>query len=320
MIVTDPAIAVEALAQGHLCAIPTETVYGLAADATNTDAIAQVFAAKGRPQDHPLIVHVGERSQVTDWITELPEWANTLLDAVWPGPLTIVGPRTSRALDAVTGGQDTVAVRMPDHEVTLQVLRTLASEHGVSGLVAPSANRFGHVSPTTAQHVAADLGDYLESHHGVILDGGPSRLGVESTIVLATGEQPVVLRPGGITRKDIKRITGLDVADSVDETPRVSGALASHYAPDAKVHLVSATDLARIQPSNKSGVIALTSIAVSDGFVELSRPATDSQYAFELYSALRAADEQELRDVYIVPPTDEELAEAINDRLKRAAH
>ena len=320
MIVTDPAVAVETLAQGRLCAIPTETVYGLAADATNPDAIAQVFMAKGRPQDHPLIVHIGDHSHVNDWITELPQWADTLISTVWPGPLTIVGQRTSRALDAVTGGQNTVAVRMPDHELTIEVLRTLAATHNIPGLVAPSANLFGHVSPTTAQHVEADLGEYLDAHHGVILDGGPSRLGVESTIVLATGDQPVVLRPGGITRKDIKRITGLDVADSVDETPRVSGALASHYAPDAKVHLVSESDLANITPSNTAGVIALTSVNVPKGFVELSRPSSDTQYAFELYSALRAADEQELRDVYIVPPTDEELAEAINDRLKRAAH
>lgn len=320
MIATDPTKAVEVLAQGNLCAIPTETVYGLAADATNPRAIAQVFTAKGRPQDHPLIVHINAVTQIHSWITKLPDWAHTLIDAVWPGPLTIVGPRTALALDAVTGGQDTVAVRIPDHALTLQVLSRLADEYDVPGLVAPSANKFGHVSPTTAQHVEADLGDYLSAHNGAILDGGPCRFGVESTIVLATGDQPVVLRPGGITRNEIKRITGLDVADSVDEAPRVSGALASHYAPDATVHLVTSTELAAATDAEAAGVIALASVEVPQHFIELSRPLNDAQYAFELYSALRNADARGLKKVYVVAPTDEELAEAINDRLKRAAH
>lgn len=320
MIVSDPFVAVDTLAHGKLCAIPTETVYGLAADATNEHAVSQVFLAKGRPQDHPLIVHIGNPSDVHLWIRELPQWAHTLIDHVWPGPLTIVGKRMPLASNSVTGGQDTVAVRMPDHALTLQVLRSLASDHNIAGLVAPSANKFGHVSPTTAQHVQQDLGTYLDLHDGVILDGGPSRLGVESTIVLATGDQPVVLRPGGITRKDIKRITGLEVADTIDDAPRVSGALASHYAPDARVHLVTADAIKRVTPGARIGIIALSHVEVPEGFTEISRPDNDAQFAFQLYSALRMADDAELSDVYVVPPTDEELAEAINDRLNRAAH
>lgn len=320
MITADPARAVKVLAQGNLCAIPTETVYGLAADASRESAISQVFSAKGRPSNHPLIVHIGQASVVNEWIQNLPEWAQLLIDEVWPGPLTVVGPRTTRALDSVTGGQDTVAVRMPDHVLTLGILDELASNHNIQGLVAPSANRFGHVSPTLAAHVEADLGMFLDAHGGLILDGGPCRLGVESTIVLATGAQPVVLRPGGITRKEIKHITKIDVADSFDEAPRVSGALASHYAPDAQVHLVDVLSLSSIPRSHTAGVIALSTVEVMDGFVELSRPTTDKQFAFELYSALRKADELGLENVYVVPPTDEELAEAINDRLKRAAH
>jgi L-threonylcarbamoyladenylate synthase len=161
-------------------------------------AVARVFAAKERPADHPLIVHVASASDVSEWITELPQWAIDLTNAVWPGPLTIVGPRTSLASNSVTGNQDTVAVRVPSHPIAQELLQQLKA-NGVKGVVAPSANRFGHVSPTSAAHVSADLGEYLNAHDDLILDGGDCQVGVESTIVLATGTQPVILRPGAIT-------------------------------------------------------------------------------------------------------------------------
>lgn len=316
MIVTDAHQATEVLARGSLCAIPTETVYGLGADAANPDAVAQVFAAKSRPTDHPLIVHVSSLDEAMLWISHFPQWAIELAKACWPGPLTLVGHRTARATDNITGGQDTVAVRVPAHPLTLEVLNQLV-DRGIHGVVAPSANRFGHVSPTSAQHVAVDLGDYLASHDGAILDGGPCDVGVESTIVLATGEQPVILRPGGITRKTITEITGLPVAEQHNDVPRVSGALASHYAPNASVQLIEPAGVSSLV---HGGLIAFSEIATPTGVTRLAAPKTIEEFANSLYAALRAGDEQHLEVVYVVTPLDEGLAEAVRDRLGRASY
>lgn len=315
MIVTDPHVAADIIARGSLCAIPTETVYGLGADAHNSDAVAQVFAAKGRPKDHPLIVHVASLDEAMLWISELPDWAITLAKSCWPGPLTLVGARTQRATDNITGGQDTVAVRVPAHPLTHELLVDVAAR-GIHGVVAPSANRFGHVSPTTADHVAADLGEYLDSHGGAILDGGECEVGVESTIVLATGSQPVILRPGGITRKAITEITGLTCADSDASTPRVSGALDSHYAPNATVRLITPTEVAAL---TAGGLIAFTEIPTPPGVTRLAAPTTIEDFANALYGSLRKGDELNLANIYVVTPTDEGLAEAVRDRLGRAA-
>jgi len=315
VIVTDPDLAVDVLAHGRLCAIPTETVYGLAANAVDESAIAAVFEAKGRPLHHPLIVHMASVDEASLWVTSLPDWALDLARNVWPGPLTLVGPRTPRALDSVTGNQDTVAIRVPAHPLTLQVLEKL-SQRNIFGVVAPSANRFGHVSPTTAHHVEEDLGHYLSVHGGIILDGGPSRIGVESTIVLATGSHPVVLRPGGITRKMINNITGLEIREP-ESAPRVSGTLESHYAPDAHVILLSATDEI---PDHVAGFIAFQEIATPSQSVRLSSPTTIDEFASDLYAALRQADHDGLEQVYVVLPHDDGLAEAVRDRLTRAAH
>ena len=315
-ITTDVDLAVTALASSHLCAIPTETVYGLAANATDLATVARVFEAKDRPQEHPLIVHVAEHSDVAAWITELPQWATKLATEVWPGPLTLVGPRTDLAKDIVTGNQDTVAVRVPSHPIAHEVLVKLR-ERGVLGLVAPSANRFGHVSPTSAAHVAADLGAYLNQHEDLILDGGECEVGLESTIVLATGEQPVILRPGAISAADITRITGLEVAKQNSTAPRVSGALDSHYSPTAEVVLISESELASIQ--DEGGFIALAEIATPVTLERLTSPANLEEYAHSLYSALRLGDEKGFKKIYVVPPTGDGLAAAINDRLGRAA-
>lgn len=315
MIVTDPHEATDVIARGSLCAIPTETVYGLGADASQPTAVAQVFEAKGRPTDHPLIVHVASFDEALLWIADLPKWAIELTNACWPGPLTVVGKRTSRATDNITGGQDTVAVRVPAHPLTLQVLTELA-QRDIHGVVAPSANRFGHVSPTTAQHVAEDLGDYLLAHDGAILDGGPCDVGVESTIVLAVDEQPVILRPGGITRKTITEVTGLSVVEQNSDAPRVSGTLASHYAPNATVQLIQPADVSSL---TSGGLIAFNEIVTPSGVTRLAAPTTIEEFANSLYAALRAGDQQLLDVVYVVTPLDEGLAEAVRDRLGRAA-
>ncbi|MCX6416667.1 MAG: L-threonylcarbamoyladenylate synthase [Actinobacteria bacterium] len=315
MITNDIAQAVTALASGKLCAIPTETVYGLAANALDESAVARVFAAKERPADHPLIVHVASASDVSEWITELPQWAVDLTNAVWPGPLTIVGPRTALASNSVTGNQDTVAVRVPSHPIAQELLRQLEAQ-GVKGVVAPSANRFGHVSPTSAAHVSADLGEYLNVHGDLILDGGDCQVGVESTIVLATGSQPVILRPGAVTAADIKRITGVEVSEETINAPRVSGALDSHYSPTAQVILITGSET---EFENNAGFLALAQTPTPTGLTRLATPATIEDFAHELYSSLRAGDDLKLKTIYVVPPTGDGLAQAINDRLNRAA-
>jgi L-threonylcarbamoyladenylate synthase len=317
MITNDIAQAVTALASGKLCAIPTETVYGLAANALDESAVAQVFAAKERPADHPLIVHVAGASDVSEWITELPQWAVDLTNAVWPGPLTIVGPRTALASNSVTGNQDTVAVRVPSHPIAQELLQQLKA-NGVKGVVAPSANRFGHVSPTSAAHVLADLGEYLEANGDLILDGGDCEVGVESTIVLATGSQPVILRPGAVTAADIKRITGVEVSDETTNAPRVSGALDSHYSPTAQVILIK--DVSKTELETNAGFLALADVSTPAGLIRLGSPETIEDYAHELYSSLRAGDDLKLKAIYVVPPSGDGLAQAINDRLNRAAY
>jgi L-threonylcarbamoyladenylate synthase len=314
-VTTDVELAVAALASGHLCAIPTETVYGLAANALDESAVARVFQAKSRPIDHPLIVHVASLEQVSKWITHLPDWAQTLAAQVWPGPLTLVGYRTKLAMDAITGGQETVAVRIPSHPIAQQVLLELAAQ-AIVGLVAPSANRFGHVSPTSANHVAIDLGEYLGAHGDLILDGGDCEVGLESTIVLATNEKPVILRLGAITAQDIERITGIKVSQEIENLPRVSGALDSHYAPHAKVILL--TDLSQVFAEN-SGLLALAEFSTPAGVHRLAAPNSVTDFAHVLYTALRAGDDLNLETIYVVPPLGAGLAQAITDRLERAA-
>ena len=315
-ITADVLTAAKAIAAGQLCAIPTETVYGLAADATNPDAIARVFAAKGRPTDHPLIVHVENLEAANTWFSQLPLWATKLATEIWPGPLTIVAKRTALALDVVTGGQDTVAVRVPSHPVAAKLLKQL-SEIGIAGVVAPSANRFGHVSPTSADHVAKDLGEYLLAHQDLILDGGISEVGLESTIVLATGDNPVILRPGAITQFDVEKITDLPVSISSENTPRVSGSLDSHYAPSAKVVLVKANEI----PNDlAAGYIGLGGVEIPSNVTVLLAAENIEDYAANLYRALRAGDQANLSTIYAVLPDGNDLAIAVRDRLTRAAH
>jgi L-threonylcarbamoyladenylate synthase len=305
------ADAAAKLLAGGLVAFPTETVYGLGADACNADAVARIYAAKGRPADHPLIVHVASMDGLGDWAADVPAYAISLARDFWPGPMTLVVKRSALAADFVTGGQDTVGVRVPNHPVALGLLEAFAKAGG-KGVAAPSANRFGNVSPTTAQAVSDELRDYL-ADGDLILDGGPCDVGVESTIIDCTGDAPKILRPGAVTEEMIEHSTGLDVLDADGITIRVSGSLKSHYSPIAKVVLDQS-------PIAGQGFIAMADVVAGEGVVRLAAPSTHEEFARVLYSALRAADEQGLATVVVAQPAGNGIAIAIRDRLKRAAH
>jgi L-threonylcarbamoyladenylate synthase len=300
------------LLAGGLVAFPTETVYGLGADASNAAAVARIYSVKGRPADHPLIVHVASMDGLGDWAADVPGYAISLARDFWPGPMTLVVRRSALAGDFVTGGQDTVGVRVPNHPVALGLLEAFARAGG-KGVAAPSANRFGNVSPTTAQAVSDELADYL-ADGDQILDGGACAVGVESTIIDCTGDVPKILRPGAITAQMIQKCTGLEVIGVVEETEiRVSGSLDSHYAPVATVVLDQS-------PVAGQGFIAMADVVAADGVVRLAAPQTHEEFARVLYSALRAADERGLATVVVQQPAGDGIAIAIRDRLKRAAH
>jgi L-threonylcarbamoyladenylate synthase len=299
------------LLAGGLVAFPTETVYGLGADACNAKAVARIYSVKGRPADHPLIVHVASMDGLDEWADDVPGYAISLARDFWPGPMTLVVKRSGLAGDFVTGGQDTVGVRVPDHPVALGLLEAFASAGG-KGVAAPSANRFGNVSPTTALAVGDELGDYL-TEGDQILDGGPCKVGVESTIIDCTRDVPKILRPGAITAQMIADSTGLAVVGAVEESSiRVSGSLEAHYAPAATVVLDQS-------PVSGQGFIAMADLVAGEGVVRLAAPKTHEEFAQVLYSALRAADEQGLETVVVTQPVGNGIAIAIRDRLKRAA-
>ena len=307
------------LLAGNLVAFPTETVYGLGADACNADAVARIYSVKGRPADHPLIVHVASMEGLGDWADDVPGFAISLARDFWPGPMTLIMKRSELAGDFVTGGQETVGVRVPDHPVALGLLEAFARAGG-KGVAAPSANRFGNVSPTTSQAVADELSEYL-AEADQILDGGPCQVGVESTIIDCTGDVPRILRPGAVTVAMIQESTGLVVGDSaavsggsVDvEEIRVSGSLDSHYAPVATVVLDQS-------PVAGQGFIAMADVATPDGVVRLAAPKSDEEFARVLYAALRAADDQGLNTVVVAQPDGIGIGIAIRDRLTRASN
>jgi L-threonylcarbamoyladenylate synthase len=308
--------AVEALRRGRLVAFPTETVYGLGADASSTDALSRLYTVKGRPPDHPVIVHVAAPDALDEWAARVPVAARRLADEVWPGPLTIVLKRSDRVPDAVTGGGDTVGVRVPDQHVALALLRAFGG-----GIAAPSANRFGRVSPTTAEHVRADLGADVD----VVLDDGPCSVGVESTIVDCSGAEPVILRPGAISRERIAELVGGPVPVRSDGLVRAPGTLKSHYAPEANVLLVSRDELsdrARSMVEAGQRVAVLASgrpPSLPDGVIVLDAPEDVDEYARVLYARLREADRVGVDVVLAVPPPDEGVGAAVGDRLRRAA-
>ncbi len=298
------------LRAGSLVAFPTETVYGLGADATNASAVARIYEVKGRPQDHPLIVHIASMNDMDKWCEEIPAYAIALARDFWPGPMTLILKRSRLAQDFITGGQESVGVRVPDHVLALALLNAFSKIDG-AGIAAPSANRFGQVSPTTAEAVQDEIGEYLQPHDQ-IMDGGASHVGVESTIIDCTHALPRILRPGAITEEMIIDSTGLSLLENVDDVIRVSGSLENHYSPKAKVLLDSTA-----KPDQ--GFIALADIQTPDGAIRLAAPRDIDEYARSLYSALRAGDSQGITEIAVIAPEGDGLAVAIRDRLLRAS-
>ena len=305
--------ATESLLAGNLVAFPTETVYGLGADATNERAVARIYEVKGRPINHPLIVHISSINNLDIWTKDIPDYAIKLARAFWPGPMTLILPRTELAKNFITGGQDNVGIRVPSHSVALALLKVFESKGGY-GVAAPSANRFGKVSPTCAEDVNEELSNYL-SENDLVLDGGPSIIGVESTIVNCTKSLPTILRPGGVTAAMINDLLGIQIKVKTKLSTnqvKAPGLLESHYSPSAAVYL-SGT------PAPGDGLIALSYFPTPLGVIRLANPINSEEYASTLYQALRLADSKKLSSVFVVPPEGEGIAAAICDRLLKSA-
>lgn len=310
--------AVALLRAGQLVAFPTETVYGLGADAANPSAVARIFAAKGRPADHPLIVHLPDASHLPHWARELPPAAQRLAAAFWPGPLTLILKRRPNVPDLVTGGQDSVGLRVPGHAVAQALLHTFGG-----GIAAPSANRFGHISPTTAAHVHEELGSAVS----LVLDGGPCEVGIESTIVDLTRDQPALLRPGAITAEQIEAVLGYTLDGGIARNvPRVSGSLASHYAPTTPLRLVQTgqvgQEVQRLQAQGKRiAVLARNAPPVGGAYLHWClAPADPARYAHQIYSDLRQLDHLGADLILVEAPPEGPEWLAVRDRLVRAAH
>ena len=300
----------EKLRAGDLVAFPTETVYGIGADAENKDAVARMYQVKNRPSGHPVIVHIAELNDVDYWAQEIPEYAINLMRDFWPGPMTLLLKRREVAGDFLTGAQEIVGLRIPANSLALGLLNEFKAVGG-KGIAAPSANRYGAVSPTTAEAVSQELSEYL-SPNDQILDGGPCLVGVESTIIDCSSESPKILRPGAISAEMIEESTGI-VLEEVGETKiRVSGSDKQHYAPKAKVIVDG-------QSQSGEGLIAMSDVATPEGVIRLAEPKSVEEYARVLYSALRMSDTQNLQTVRIIPPAGQGLAVAIRDRINRAA-
>jgi L-threonylcarbamoyladenylate synthase len=308
--------AAAVLRAGGLVAFPTETVYGLGADASNPTAVGAMFAAKGRPADHPAIVHLGEARLIDQLAIEVPAAARELAAAFWPGPMTLVLRRSKSVCDLVTGGLDTVGLRVPAHPVAQQLLRRFGGP-----IAAPSANRFGRVSPTRAEHVVEELGCSVD----VILDGGPCEVGLESTIIDLSSAHPAVLRPGAVTAEQIRAVLGRDIGRPAAAAPRVSGSLPTHYAPRARVEIVPDESLSvRAQSlaveGKKVAILSLERMPeYGNQVIQVITPESPADLAHELYSLLRRVDELGCDVALISLPAEEGLGAAIADRLRKAA-
>jgi len=303
--------AAKALKDGQLVAFPTETVYGLGADATNEKAVSRIYSVKGRPNDHPLIVHISSINHLGKWAISIPDYAIKLAKEFWPGPMTLILKRSALAKDFITGGQDNVGVRVPQQPVALAFLAQF-DEVGGLGVAAPSANRFGAVSPTTSGAVGEELGNYL-GLGDLILDGGQCQVGIESTIIDCTQAAPKVLRPGGITPEMIEAITRFKLGTCGKKFGiKASGLLESHYSPNAKVILN-----ALATPGD--GLLAMGNIPTPNGVIRLASPKDIEQYARELYAALRSGDQKGIKRIVVIAPEGDGLAEGVRDRLSKAA-
>jgi len=325
----DPAsvdAAAQALRAGELVGLPTETVYGLGADAANEAAVAKIFAAKGRPSDHPLIVHVADATGVAHFAFDVPAFAQQLMQAFWPGPLTLILPRRPEVGAAAAGGQDSIGLRCPAHPVA-HALLLAARARGVHGVAAPSANKFGRVSPTSAAHVQSEFGDSL-----LVLDGGACEVGIESTIIDCTRGAPVLLRPGQISREQVQAACGLKLLSKEElaaPSPRASGTLESHYAPNAKVRLMdakalqAALDVLGSELAGAQATIAVYARTVlrlpSNRVLYRRMPDDAAATAQQLFAVLRDFDAQGVKLIWIEPPPDTPAWEGVRDRLTRAA-
>ena len=306
-------LAARNLKIGALIGLPTETVYGLAADAENENAVKRIYEVKGRPLNHPLIVHIGCIEYLEKWAIDVPEYALTLAKTFWPGPMTLILKRSEITRDFITGGQESVAIRFPQNEIALSVLNNF-HQLGGNGLAAPSANKYGAVSPTDALSVEEELGLKLDIETDFILNGGQSEVGIESTIIdcLST-HKPKILRSGFVTQNDIQECTHYEVIQNLGENQiRFPGGLESHYSPKAKVILEGA-------PQCGDGFIALSSIDTPEGCVRLSSPANLIDYARDLYSALRRGDKKGLKRIYVLIPEGEGIVAAIRERMTKAS-
>ena len=300
----------EKLRAGDLVAFPTETVYGIGADAENKDAVARMYQVKNRPTGHPVIIHIAELNDVDYWAREIPEYAINLMRDFWPGPMTLLLKRREVAGDFLTGAQEIVGLRIPANSLALGLLNEF-KEVGGKGIAAPSANRYGAVSPTTAEAVSQELSEFL-SPNDQILDGGPCLVGVESTIIDCSGQNPKILRPGAISAEMIEESTGIVLEEVGERKIRVSGSDKQHYAPKAKVIVDG-------QSQSGEGLIAMSAVATPEGVIRLAEPKSIEEYARVLYSALRMSDTQNMQTVRIIAPVGPGLAVAIRDRINRAA-
>jgi len=304
--------AAQALKDGHLVAFPTETVYGLGADATNEKAVRKVYSVKARPTDHPLIVHISSIDQLFEWAIDIPKYAIKLAQEFWPGPMTLILKRSNLAKNFITGGQEYVGIRVPKHSTAISLLIEF-SKIGGSGIAAPSANKFGAVSPTSAPAVIEELGSSL-NRQDLILNDGKSRIGLESTIINCTNFAPRILRPGAITIEMISSVVEISqMSNRAKDVLRSPGLYRSHYSPRAKVLLDK-------QTKDGDGFLALADIATPAGAIRLASPKNNEEFAQELYEALRLGDHKELQSIVVIQPLGRGLAEAIRDRLQKSAY
>lgn len=306
-------LAAKNLKDGALIGLPTETVYGLAADAENKDAVRRIYEVKGRPFDHPLIVHIGSIEYLEKWAVEIPNFARELVDNFWPGPMTVILKRSKIAKDFVTGGQETVAVRIPKNDVALEVLQ-IFHELGGNGLAAPSANLFGAVSPTLADDVIEDLGKSFDANLDFVLDGGKCEIGIESTIINCTSKFPTILRKGQIQEIDITNLSiKIESENSKNQKIKFSGNMKKHYSPKAIV--VNEGPI-----RNGDGYIAMRNFPTPKNCIRLAAPKDIQEFGQQLYSAFRLGDKLGLQRIYIVSPRNNDFGAAIQDRIERASN
>ena len=302
--------AAKALKDGHLVAFPTETVYGLGADATNEKAVSRIYSVKGRPTDHPLIVHISSINKLEKWAIEIPEYAIKLANEFWPGPMTLILRKSSLAKDFITGGQNSVGIRVPDQTVAQLLLKEFENLGG-HGICAPSANKFGAVSPTYAQAVLEEIGPSIDSSD-LILDGGFCKIGIESTIIDCTKPEPIILRSGFITQENISQLLNINSKIESKNTIKHSGNFQSHYSPKAEIFINQT-------PKTGQGLIALSSIKTPEGVIRLCCPNNKEEYANQLYSSLRKADNLGVKMISVFLPDGTGIGESIIDRINKAA-